>query len=164
NGDSNANVLNGGEGSDLLQGGGGKDTFIGGNGPGVGTVTFLGAQKGVTAGPSTVTGTAGDGGPVTLTEIENPVGSRVKDKLVGDSGDNVFTGGKGADTLTGKGGADTFVYTSTADSTVSGATDTITDFNAKVDKIDLAAIADSLGVTFQYVSPDFAGAAGTISA
>src|SRR5262249_4065734 len=117
-GDKNANVLKGGEGSDLLQGGGGQDSFIGGTGAptDVDIVTFLDAERGVSADRSTGIGTAGDGSQITLSEIEGLTGSRFKDTLVGNSGDNVLTGGKGPDHLTGNGGADTFVYTSTADS------------------------------------------------
>ena len=48
-------------------------------------------------------------GPGTV--IENAIGGRGKDKLIGNGVDNVLTGGKGKDVLLGGGGADTFVFT-----------------------------------------------------
>lgn len=72
-------------------------------------------------------------------------GQAGNDRIWGGSGKDVISGGLGADTLTGgpqwieKGVADTFVYQSVAESTTNSR-DTITDFQVKVDKIDLALI------------------------
>ncbi|WP_143167842.1 GDSL-type esterase/lipase family protein [Chroogloeocystis siderophila] len=46
----------------------------------------------------------------TLTGIENVIGSRFADKLIGNSEHNTLKGGLGSDTLTGGGGADNFFY------------------------------------------------------
>ncbi len=64
------------------------------------------------------------------------------DTLVGTSGDDLIIGGAGADTLTGGAGGDIFRYTSTRD-----IGDTITDFTPYADKLDLAALLASLGVS-----------------
>ena len=72
-------------------------------------------------------------------KIANVIGSAFDDNLSGDKGNNVITGGAGADTLTGLAGADTFVYNSVMDSTLTKS-DTITDFQHGVDRIDLSGI------------------------
>ncbi|MES1021703.1 GDSL-type esterase/lipase family protein [Gloeocapsa sp. BRSZ] len=46
----------------------------------------------------------------TLTGIENVIGSRFADKLIGSSEHNTLKGGLGRDTLTGGGGPDNFFY------------------------------------------------------
>jgi serralysin len=63
-------------------------------------------------------------------------GGAGNDSLVGGSLADTFVGGLGADTMTGGGGADVFQYASAAQST-STTHDTIKDFDASVDKIDL---------------------------
>jgi len=56
--------------------------------------------------------------------------------LIGGAGDDILEGGNLGDTLTGNGGADTFLYTSAAQSS-STTYDTITDFAAGTDHLDL---------------------------
>ena len=65
------------------------------------------------------------------------IGGSGADKLTGGAQSDVFIGGGGADTLTGGSGPDYFVYTAVSQSNSFGM-DTITDFNATEDRIDLA--------------------------
>ncbi len=75
-------------------------------------------------------------------------------RLLGGAGADALTGGAnadllyaagGADTLRGGGGADTFQYRATSDSTLAGS-DTILDFQASLDKIDLSLIDANSGL------------------
>ncbi|MCF2152305.1 M10 family metallopeptidase C-terminal domain-containing protein [Desmonostoc muscorum LEGE 12446] len=68
-------------------------------------------------------------------------GTSGRDTLTGDNSNNLITGLQGADTLTGGAGSDRFVYTSIRD-----AGDTITDFVAGTDKIDLSQFLQSLSL------------------
>ena len=70
------------------------------------------------------------------TTIENAVGGQGRDLLVGNAADNKIDGQGGDDVLTGGAGSDLFIF---ADN---GSTDTITDFQTGVDKIDLSQIFD----------------------
>jgi len=63
-------------------------------------------------------------------------GNGFSNTLVGGTGDDVITGLGRGDTLTGGGGSDKFVYTAVSESTGRNY-DTITDFNASADLIDL---------------------------
>ncbi len=58
------------------------------------------------------------------------------DKVSGGNGDDTIRGGAGNDTLTGGEGADTFVFNKS--DIEDGSVDTITDFNAKEDKLNIA--------------------------
>ena len=80
-------------------------------------------------------------------------GTATSNTLVGGAGDDVITGLGRGDTLTGAGGVDTFVYTAVSDSTGRGH-DTITDFNASADVIDL---------WFQVTGVDTAITSGSLS-
>jgi len=75
-----------------------------------------------------------------LSLVKTVQGTGGRDTLVGTPGDDRITGGAGADVITGGLGADTFVYTSTRD-----AADRITDFVPGTDRIDLAALLQSVG-------------------
>nr|WP_269141668.1 M10 family metallopeptidase C-terminal domain-containing protein [Nostoc commune] len=68
-------------------------------------------------------------------------GTSGRDTLTGDNSNNLITGLQGADTLTGGAGSDRFVYTSIRDTG-----DTITDFVAGTDKIDLSQFLQSLSL------------------
>ncbi|QFS51026.1 CARDB domain-containing protein [Nostoc sphaeroides] len=68
-------------------------------------------------------------------------GTSSRDTLTGNDSNNLITGSQGADTLTGGAGSDRFVYTSIRD-----AGDTITDFVAGTDKIDLSQFLQSLSL------------------
>ncbi|MGD1700455.1 hypothetical protein [Dapis sp. BLCC M229] len=78
----------------------------------------------------------------TLFDIENIVGSKHDDLIVGDDEDNVLAPLRGNDTLTGNGGKDTFIlspYGGTTPTLPAGdfGTKTITDFNPAEDKIQI---------------------------
>ncbi|HEX3672759.1 MAG TPA: VCBS domain-containing protein [Rhizomicrobium sp.] len=80
-----------------------------------------------------------DGGRMVMTGgagTNTLYGGSANDTLHGGSGVNVLQGGVGADLLTGGGTSDTFVYAAPSESTSTGH-DTITDFNADTDHIDL---------------------------
>ncbi len=78
---------------------------------------------------------------VGLSLVREISGDSGRNSLIGTPGDDRLTGYAGADTLTGNGGADVFVYTHMRD-----ATDTLTDFVAGDDRIDLSMLLTSLGI------------------
>jgi Ca2+-binding RTX toxin-like protein len=91
--DSSANhVLVGGTGADLLIGGTGRDA-----------ASYLHADAAVTVNLTDPSIRAGEAVGDTLVSIENLVGSRYHDTLVGDAGDNRLSGQDGNDTLDGGG-------------------------------------------------------------
>jgi len=107
-GNTGANILNGGAGDDLLvAGAGGADTLIGGIGTDTASFADAGAAVSITINGS---GTNSDGATVTLTGIENLIGSAHNDTLTGDSLDNLIIGGLGNDIINGMGGSDTVSY------------------------------------------------------
>ncbi len=79
---------------------------------------------------------------VGLSLFKSLVGTGGRDTLVGSAGDDIIIGGAGADMLTGGGGVNVFVYTSMRD-----AGDTITDFTAGKDFLDLRTLLASFGYT-----------------
>jgi ELWxxDGT repeat protein len=79
------------------------------------------------------------------TDVAGNRGPSAVPALLGSSGADTLYGGLGANLLTGNGGQDIFLYTAASDSTPA-AYDTITDFSAALDKIDLSAIS---GLTIQ---------------
>jgi VCBS repeat-containing protein len=137
-GDGNNNVLEGGAGGDSLNGGDGSDTASYMHAAAVNPATNLG----VTANLASPGGNTGDAAGDTYNSIENLLGSRFNDTLIGNSSNNILNGfgsqGGGADILIGNLGADTFVF--------SGGRVTVADFNRgsgtfnslEGDKIDLS--------------------------
>jgi uncharacterized repeat protein (TIGR01451 family) len=95
-------VLYGNEGDDVLLGGDAADKIDGG--PGNDTASYAGSSHGVHCdlSRSRATGEGTD----KLIDIENLIGSRYDDTLIGDDGANNLSGGRGNDTLIGKGGRD----------------------------------------------------------
>ncbi|WP_236712989.1 M10 family metallopeptidase C-terminal domain-containing protein, partial [Pseudomonas sp. ICMP 19500] len=69
--------------------------------------------------------------------LENAVGGKGDDALIGNQVANRLKGGGGADRLSGGGGADTFVYDHANDSTPDNP-DVILDFESGADKIDVS--------------------------
>ncbi len=103
--------ISGGRGEDLIDGGGANDVLAGGPGvdhlsgaAGIDTVTYVDAAVGVSA--SLRTHRASGQGDDALFTIENLVGSRFRDSLVGQAGANRIRGGRGDDRLVGLAGND----------------------------------------------------------
>lgn len=90
-------VLNGGEGADRLDGGDGIDT-----------ATYVDATSGVHA-DLFLGGISGEAAGDRYVRVENLVGSRFDDILVGRGGSNVLDGGDGNDVLDGGAGIDTLI-------------------------------------------------------
>jgi Ca2+-binding RTX toxin-like protein len=131
-GDGGDNVIEGGAGNDTINGAGGSDT-----------ASYAGATAAVTV-DLTLMGVAQNtkgAGIDSLLSIENLLGGKFNDTLIGNgitnkidggAGNDFITGGGGADVLTGGLGNDVFVYNS---ATEGG--DTITDFGTGLDKIGI---------------------------
>ncbi len=105
-------LLIGGVGNDTLAGGAGDDTLVGGSGndqldgsDGSDTADFSAAPRGVKVNLVKRSATGGDGKDV-LAAIENVIGSRFKDSLLGDALANLLLGGEGQDVIRGNAGDD----------------------------------------------------------
>ncbi len=155
-GDAPVNTLDGGAGSDVLMGFDGDDWLIGGGvssggynqlfgGNGIDTASYVAETTAVTASLAGLWAYVGGVASTNLRDvfnsIENLVGGSAVDVLVGDGLANILEGGGGAEQLYGGAGADTFVYTGYADSNVVTGYDTVADFVAGTDKIDLRAFS-----------------------
>ena len=80
-------------------------------GKGNNTIDYSGFARGVTVNLATGTATGFD----QIARINNIVGSRLDDVLVGDSGDNYLRGGEGSDGIDGNGGNDVLFEQADAD-------------------------------------------------
>jgi len=110
-GDALANTLIGGDGDDSLRGGGGLDLIDGGAGSDTAdfrdkTAAISLRLRGANDTQAIIGGVAED----TLRNLENVLGGRGDDVLIGDNTANLFRGGLGADILNGSGGFDTADY------------------------------------------------------
>ncbi|MFN0192763.1 MAG: hypothetical protein ACKVP5_12455 [Aestuariivirga sp.] len=119
-----ADVLLGGENDDILSGGLGVDTLNGGNGSDTASFDVLDVAAivnnvGVTVNLATNTHLGADAAGDNMISIENVIGSKFDDVLVGDGNANILEGNLGRDSLIGNGGLDTFVYRH-ADDAVAG--------------------------------------------
>jgi Ca2+-binding RTX toxin-like protein len=112
-GKGGGDVIDGGIGDDKLFGGGGKDKLSGDNGK------------------DTIKGNGGNDKLFGESGNDKMFGGGGKDEIVGASGDDDLTGNKGNDTLTGGTGFDTFHFKK------GDGDDTIRDFNARFDTIDI---------------------------
>jgi Ca2+-binding RTX toxin-like protein len=149
-----ADLVEGGIGHDTLLGGAGADTLIGGDGTDVASYTI--AEGGIRLDMTTTASSAGEAAGDVLLGIENVLGSRYddtilgngadnfiwalmgNDSLVGREGDDRLSGGAGADTLDGGLGDDTMVGGFGADVFIyDGGRDTISDFVRNQDLIVL---------------------------
>ncbi|MCR6501357.1 hypothetical protein MUO32_20185 [Shinella sp. CPCC 101442] len=138
-GNAGANILLGMGGADILNGGLGADRLDGGSG--ADTATYTDAAKGVTANLKSPSSNTNDAKGDSYSSIENLMGGRHNDILVGNDGANTVAGGKGddriagglgKDVLAGNSGADIFVFNTKLGSTN---IDTIDDFSVKDDTI-----------------------------
>mgnify|MGYP000707352929 CR=1 FL=1 len=107
--------LVGGDGDDTFIGGAGDDAFNGGRGEdfidggeGVDTASYAGETGGIGVSLGENAAWANASGD-TLSRIENLIGSRYEDVLIGDDQDNSFEGNGGNDTLEGRYGNDTLI-------------------------------------------------------
>lgn len=150
-------TLRGEDGNDTLYGGAGADRIDGGAGSD--TVSYAVAAEAVTASLAKASINTGEAKGDTYVSVENLTGTIYADKLTGNNSANVLTGGAGNDVLKGEGGADTlyggrgaddlyggggkdvFVFKTITDSTAkSSGRDTIFDFRAGNDRIDVSGI------------------------
>ena len=148
-GDSGANYLRGSfgndtiigsDGDDFLQGDSGADVLDGGNGSDWAYYFSSGSTGGITINLGDTSQNTGEAIGDSYISIENVVGSRFNDIIIGDYGDNylrgaqgddIINGGAGNDILRGEAGADTFVFESGTGS------DTVIDYDDSEDMIDL---------------------------
>jgi Ca2+-binding RTX toxin-like protein len=91
-------------GDDAFYGSAGADIIKGG--AGVDTVIYEFSPRGVRVNLGAGTASGGDAEGDTLIAIENVFGSRYRDWLVGDNGDNTLNGNYGNDVLDGQDGDD----------------------------------------------------------
>ncbi|WP_425040366.1 calcium-binding protein [Primorskyibacter sp. S187A] len=131
-GEGGSDELRGGAGDDTLSGSTGDDTIDAGSGN---DRIFGGANNDV------ISGSLGDD------FIDAGSGS---DSIRGGSGDDTIDSGSGRDTISGGNGADVFVFNSAGDSPNSSTRDTITDFTAGEDIIDLSGFAGTLTFVSSY--------------
>lgn len=106
-GDAGANELSGGAGNDFLVGRGGADLLDGG--AGVDTASYLASAAAVTIDLVSGFGFGGDADGDRLVSIENVIGTRYDDILIGDGGANRLEGDEGDDTIDGGDGNDVLI-------------------------------------------------------
>ncbi|HSV14370.1 MAG TPA: calcium-binding protein [Tepidisphaeraceae bacterium] len=116
-------TLNGEAGNDVLVSGGGADVLSGGDG--IDTADYSGRTRALTLviGGGPVSGESGEHDNI-LGDVENLIGGRGSDSLVGSAAANVIDAGRGDDSITGNGGNDlliggrdddTYIFTPTTD-------------------------------------------------
>ena len=98
-GNNGNNVLTGNLGSDVLNGRGGADQLIGGGGRD--TAQYSTSAAAVNVNLATGTGSGGEAAGDTLSSIENVIGSRLNDVIIGSDTANVLSGAGGNDRLEG---------------------------------------------------------------
>jgi Ca2+-binding RTX toxin-like protein len=134
-GDANNNVIFGVLGNDTIYGAAGDDTLYGDWGASLADSAKFGLSQG---------GNYSNDGDDML------YGGAGNDILVGNGGNDLFDGGTGADTLTGGTGSDTFVLRAGDGGISISLADTITDFNAAADLLQLSGFNRSqLSITSQ---------------
>ena len=141
-------LLLGGAGDDSMQGGGGTDTYDGGAGSD--TVSYSGASKSVFV-DLTADNAKLYNGSERLISIENVIGGKANDTLVGDGGANRLEGGTGSDLLRGLAGndllngglgADRFHFTA-LDLPGGDGRDTVVGFERNADILSFADLIDA---------------------
>lgn len=131
--------LDGEAGADSISGGAGDDRIFGGSGD------------------DSLRGSSGEDRLFGLNGHDLLSGNTGNDSLFGGSGNDVLSGDRARDVLTGGSGADVFVFDSVTDSVHSARRDTITDFTAGTDKIDLSDLGNNLDFVTSY-----SGSAGEV--
>lgn len=126
-GNANDVTITAGDGDNTITAGDGDDDITVGDGDNINIDGGLGDD----------TITAGEGD-------DTIVGGAGEDTIDAGDGDNSITGGAGGDTLTGGAGIDTYVFAAVGDSQGVNV-DTITNFDADDDIIDLSAVAIGAG-------------------
>ena len=138
-GNASNNVLDGASGDDLLLGLGGQDTFYGGTGND--TIDFVDSTNGIHVNLSNTQHNEnsyriqndGYGNKEYVDGVENIIGSKFDDTIIGDNrvnsiyageGDDFISGGKGADYLDGEAGSDTVDFNALDDKSVTVNLDT----------------------------------------
>src|SRR5262249_55409965 len=99
------------------------------------------------AGSDTLNLTVAAAGGITVNNAENVNGSAGADfiTIANTAGTTTVTGGGGADFITASAAPDVFRYTSASDSSVATGMDTINNFDANLDTIQLAGVAGLTG-------------------
>ncbi|WP_128255035.1 calcium-binding protein [Falsirhodobacter deserti] len=116
NGAAGDDRIDGGGGNDTLEGGVGNDTFVGGlgqdtmdGGPGTDLVDYSSDRSGLTVDMLNGARSTGLAAGDTLIAIENLLGGRGNDVLLGNNAGNVINGGNGNDVIHGRRGDDTLL-------------------------------------------------------
>ena len=183
-GSSGNDFLHGTSGNDWIDGGAGADVMVGGLGDDTYVVDNKNDRVIELAGQGIDTVRAGVDFELskyienlTLTGSRNlhGEGNDLANMLIGNDGKNEFDGGKGNDVLIGGGGedqltggsgADIFRFLTLSDSVVGSHRDTIEDFKAGTDRIDLSAIDAIAGTAsndaFTFISTGFTRLAGQV--
>lgn len=136
------NALTGGQGHDTLYGLDGKDVLKGGNGKDL--------LKGAAKDDALFGGRGGD----------KLYGGAGEDTLNGGAGNDRLTGGSGKDWMSGGDGADRFRFIKVTDSGTGADSDVIRDFASGEDKVNLAALSDTL---FTFDNAGFSGAGPSVT-
>ena len=156
-------MLNGGAGIDQLYGYGGNDTYFVDN---PGDIVNEAAGGGSDHVLTSVSYTLTAGQEIELLSTTNSAGTGAinltgntfAQTILGNAGANVIDGGAGNDILRGLGGADQFKFDTALNALTNG--DSIVDFTAATDKIDLShTIFSALGVGALSSSAFFIGTA-----
>lgn len=147
-GEDGSDMLNGGAGNDDLLGGLGRDTAYGETGDdrlygeAQNDQLFGGLGNDLVNGGTHDDRLDGEDGRDTLlggTGNDFVIGGADNDQLSGNGGNDTLNGGLGTDLMTGGDGGDVFLFAFAADSSVA-ASDTITDFQIGIDRIDLTSM------------------------
>ena len=163
-------VISGGAGDDTLEGAGGEDSLFGGDGNDILQATDDGDLLDGGAGTDTVSYQFASGGVfVTLNGqsvdgdqyfgIENFIGSRYNDVLIGSNAINTLRGGAGDDDLVGNGGNDVLSGELGSDEINGGSGNDILNGGAGIDRLDGGTGNDTLigGADTDFFFVDSAG-------
>ena len=167
--------LFGGDGDDWIDGGIGFDWLVAGSGGGndhydggddTDLISFTSTSLGVIVDLAAGTASGQEIGNDVIINVENVIGGRGADSLIGNALANALTGGRGKDRLEGGAGADIFDFDHKLDSKTGGQRDIITDFERGLDHIDLSTIDAVKGAgdqAFKWIGKkDFTGTAGEL--